>query len=121
MKRVLIVEDQPEIRELIRMTLELENFEIHEAPDGPHGLQQAQTLQPHLVLLDVMMPGGMDGFTLCETLRRDASVRRTRIVMLTARAQPEDLARGKAAGADAYLVKPFSPRELLLTVGRLMG
>lgn len=120
MKRVLIVEDQPEIRELIRMTLELEDFEIHEAADGPSGLQQARKLQPQLVLLDVMMPGGMDGFSLCETLRRDPAGRRTKVVMLTARAQPEDHARGKAAGADGYLVKPFSPRELLLTVSRLM-
>ena len=119
MKRVLIVEDQPEIRELIRMTLELESFEIHEADNGPSGLQLAREMKPNLVLLDVMMPGGMDGFAVCEALRREPALKRTRVVMLTARAQAEDHARGKAAGADAYLVKPFSPRELLGTVSRL--
>ncbi len=118
MKRVLIIEDQAEIRELIRMTLELEDFEIHEAANGPTGLQRARDLNPHLVLLDVMMPGGMDGFAVCAALRQDAALRRTKVVMLTARAQAEDHARGKSAGADAYLVKPFSPRELLGTVAR---
>jgi CheY-like chemotaxis protein len=119
MKRVLIVEDQPEIRELIRMTLEMDDFEIHEAPNGPQGLALAQSVQPAIVLLDVMMPGGMDGFTVCERMRQDPQLRRTKIVMLTARAQAEDHARGKAAGADAYLVKPFSPRELLTVVARM--
>lgn len=119
MKRVLIVEDQAEIRELIRMTLEMEDFDIHEAENGRCGLDKAQQLSPHLVLLDVMMPGGLDGFAVCEQLRADARLKRTRIVMLTARAQAEDRARGKAVGADAYLIKPFSPRELLTVVNRL--
>ncbi len=119
MKRVLIVEDQPEIRELIRMTLEMEDFEIHEAANGRDGLAAAQKLSPNIVLLDVMMPGGIDGFAVCEQLRRDPQLKRTRVVMLTARAQAEDHARGKSAGADAYLVKPFSPRELLSVVSRM--
>ncbi len=119
MKRVLIIEDQPEIRELIRMTLEMEPLDIHEAHDGDSGLQQAQTLLPHLVLLDVMMPGGTDGFTVCERIRADTRLQNTRIVLLTARAQPEDRARGLKAGADEYLVKPFSPRHLLQVVSHL--
>jgi DNA-binding response OmpR family regulator len=119
MKRVLIVEDQPEIRELIRMTLEMEDFEIHEAENGPSGLQKAQQLSPHLMLLDVMMPGGMDGYGVCQQVRSDGRLKRTRVVMLTARAQAEDQARGKSVGADAYLIKPFSPRELLTVVNRL--
>jgi CheY-like chemotaxis protein len=119
MKRVLIVEDQSEIRELIRMTLEMEDYDIHEAEDGRVGLQKAAQLAPNLMLLDVMMPGGIDGFSVCEKIRADARLKKTKVVMLTARAQPDDLARGKAAGADAYLVKPFSPRELLNVVTRL--
>lgn len=119
MKRVLIVEDQEDIRELIRMTLEVEEVDIHEAPDGQAGLEAARRLQPQLMLLDVMMPGGLDGFGVCERVRADPKLKRTRVVLLTARAQPEDRARGLKAGADDYLVKPFSPRELLTVVNRL--
>ena len=120
MKRVLIVEDQEDIRDLIRMTLEMEDFDIHEATNGPAGLEAAQRLQPNLVLLDVMMPGGLDGFAVCTQIKQDARTRRAKVVLLTARAQPEDRARGLRAGADEYLVKPFSPRQLLGTVGKLI-
>ena len=119
MKRVLIIEDQAEIRDLIRMTLEMEALDIHEAHDGESGLRQAQELLPDLVLLDVMMPGGTDGFTVCERIRADARLHHTRIVLLTARAQPEDRARGLEVGADEYLVKPFSPRHLLSVVSQM--
>lgn len=119
MKRVLIVEDQADIRELIRMTLEMEDLEVHEAKTGPEGLDVAQRLQPHLMLLDVMMPGGLDGFQVCERIRADARLKRIKVVLLTARTQTEDRARGMKAGADEYLVKPFSPRELLGVVSRL--
>ena len=120
MKRILIIEDQADIRELIRLTLELEAWEIHEAGDGPGGFRMARELRPDLVLLDVMMPGGLDGFQVCECLRADPATKRTKIVMLTARTQPEDLQRGLRAGADAYLSKPFSPRNLIDTVNRLL-
>lgn len=119
MKRALIVEDQAEIRDLIRMTLELEDLEIHEASTGAQALEAARRVQPALVLLDVMMPGGMDGFEVCERLRADSQLRRARVVMLSARARAEDRARGRQAGADAYLTKPFSPRELLELIGKL--
>lgn len=119
MKRVLIVEDQADIRDLIRMTLEMEDFEIHEAVNGPAGLDKAAQLQPHLVLLDVMMPGGLDGFAVCTQLKQDARTKRAKVVLLTARAQAEDRARGMRAGADEYLIKPFSPRQLLATVNKL--
>jgi two-component system, OmpR family, phosphate regulon response regulator PhoB len=119
MKRVLIIEDQPEIRDLIRMTLEMEALEIHEAKDGESGLQQVQALLPHLVLLDVMMPGSLNGFAVCERIRADERLKDTRVVMLTARAQPSDRALGMKAGADEYLVKPFSPSHLLTVVARL--
>ena len=70
MKRVLIVEDQPDIRKLIHMTLEFEAYEIHEAADGTTGLRMAQALQPDLMLLDVMMPGELDGLQVCQRVRR---------------------------------------------------
>lgn len=119
-KRVLIVEDQEEIRELIRATLEFEDFEIHEAVDGPTGLAAARRLQPDLMLLDVMMPGGMDGLQVCQAVRADARLRRGKVVLLTSRTQASDRQAGRDAGADAYLVKPFSPLELLTVVKRLV-
>ena len=118
MQRILIVEDQNEIRELIRLTLEIGDWEVHEAPDGPSALEIAPRVRPDVVLLDVMMPGGLDGIAVCERLRNDAATRRSRIVMLTAMGRSEDRERGMRAGADAYLTKPFSPRNLLTVIER---
>ena len=120
MKRILIVEDQTDIRELIRMTLELEDFEIHEADNGDRGLKLAGEIAPHLVLLDVMMPGSLNGYQVCEKVRQDARLKRTKVVMLSARSQETDRQAGMNAGADEYLIKPFSPRELLQVVARVL-
>lgn len=120
MKRVLIIEDQDDVREVIRITLELENFEIHDARDGPSGLQLATQLRPDIVLLDVMMPGGIDGMQVCQRIKHDPTLKRTKVVMLTALDQATDRKAAQAAGADHYLAKPFSPIELLEVVNRLL-
>lgn len=111
--RILIVEDQVDIRKLIRMTLEFGDFDIHEAADGESGLAQAQALHPHLMLLDVMMPGQLDGYDVCRQVKGDPALRDIRIIMLTARGQTTDVSAGEQSGADDYLVKPFSPLELI--------
>ncbi|TDP88402.1 response regulator receiver domain-containing protein [Aquabacterium commune] len=111
--RILIVEDQPDICKLIRMTLEFGDFEIHEAHDGESALNMARATLPTVMLLDVMMPGLLDGYQVCSRIKQDPSLRGIQVVMLTARGQATDLAAGEAAGADAYLVKPFSPLELI--------
>lgn len=111
--RILIVEDQPDICKLIRMTLEFGDFEIHEAHDGESGLNMARATMPTVMLLDVMMPGLLDGYQVCSRIKQDPVLRGIQVVMLTARGQATDLAAGEAAGADAYLVKPFSPLELI--------
>lgn len=122
MKRViLVVEDQADIRKLITMTLDFGDYEIHEAEDGAQGLFKAGALRPNLILLDVMMPGDLDGFQVCERVKADATLRGTRVVMLTARGQKSDLETGEKAGADAYLTKPFSPLELIDTVEKLLA
>ncbi len=121
MKRVLIVEDQSDIRKLIRMTLEFENFEIHEAPDGAAGLRMAQELKPDLVLMDVMMPGELDGLQVCDRIKRDPLFEGVRVVLLSARGQAKDIEAGRLAKADEYLVKPFSPLQLIDTIERLMA
>jgi DNA-binding response OmpR family regulator len=119
--RILIVEDQPDICKLIRMTLEFGDFEIHEAHDGESGLNMARAVQPTLMLLDVMMPGLLDGYQVCQRIKQDPTMAQIKVIMLTARGQASDLAMGEAAGADAYLVKPFSPLELIDRVEGMVG
>ena len=119
--RILIVEDQADICKLIRMTLEFGDFEIHEAHDGETGLNMARAVKPHVMLLDVMMPGLLDGYQVCSRIKQDPDLKKIQVVMLTARGQATDLAAGSAAGADAYLVKPFSPLELIERVEAMAG
>jgi DNA-binding response OmpR family regulator len=119
--RILIVEDQPDICKLIRMTLEFGEFEIHEAHDGETGLNMARAIMPHVMLLDVMMPGLLDGYQVCARIKQDPVLSKIQVVMLTARGQATDLAAGEAAGANAYLVKPFSPLELIERVEAMAG
>ena len=120
MKRVLIVEDQADIRKLIRMTLEFEPYEIFEAPDGVTGLRMAAELQPSMLLLDVMMPGELDGLQVCRSVRADPRLSGTRVLLLSARGQARDREAGVQAGADDYLIKPFSPLQLVETIERLL-
>lgn len=119
--RILIVEDQPDICKLIRMTLEFGDFEIHEANDGETGLNMARAIKPAIMLLDVMMPGLLDGYQVCTRIKQDPSLQAIQVVMLTARGQASDMAAGEAAGADAYLVKPFSPLELIERVEAMVS
>jgi DNA-binding response OmpR family regulator len=121
MKRILIVEDQPDIRKLIRMTLEFEDYEIHEATDGGFGQRMAVAIRPDLILLDVMMPGELDGLQVCQRVKADPSLSATKVILLTARGQARDREAGRAAGADEYLVKPFSPLQLIETLERLVA
>lgn len=113
MKKILIVEDHADIRRLIRMTLEFEPVEIREAPDADTGLALARSWQPDLVLADVMMPGSIDGIGLVRALRADAALHQVPVLVLSARGQSADRQAGLDAGATEYLVKPFSPMQLL--------
>lgn len=117
--RILIVEDHADIRKLIHMTLEFENYEIHEASSAQEGLEATQRLRPQLLLLDVMMPGAMNGLDLCRRVKSDPALGAPQVVLLTARGQSQDIEAGMHAGADAYLLKPFSPLKLIETIERL--
>lgn len=117
-KKVLIVDDHPDLRRLVRMTLDLDQYEMHEANSGEHALHLAYQVRPQIMLLDVMMPGGIDGYQVCETIKNDPEMRGTNVILLTARGQKRDLERGREVKADNYLVKPFSPLELIETVER---
>jgi len=114
-----MVEDQPDIRKLIRMTLEFEDYEVHEAEDGESGLERALALSPDLVLLDVMLPGSMDGLEVCRRLRAQPGAPRVPVLMVTARGMATDVEAAREAGADEYLFKPFSPHELIETIERM--
>ncbi|CAN5425265.1 N/A [soil metagenome] len=113
MKKVLIVEDHADIRRLVRLTLEFEDCEVFEAGSALEGLAMATAIFPDLILLDVMMPGEMDGLELCRRVKGNPLLYGTKVVMLSARGSQEDLERGEHAGADAYLIKPFSPLKLV--------
>ena len=111
MGKVLIVEDEANIRQLVRYNLEKEGFQVLEAADGLQGLRTAQREKPDLVLLDLMLPG-MDGLEVCRTLKGAPVTAALPIIMLTAKGEEVDKIIGLELGADDYMTKPFSPREL---------
>ena len=113
--RVMIVDDDPLIRNVVRTVLEDGSYELEEAASGEEALRLAERRPPDVVLLDVMMPG-MNGFEVAERFRDNPKLKGAVIVMLTAKSGPEDRRRGLAAGADVYFTKPFSPLELLTTL-----
>lgn len=117
-KRILIVDDHAELRKLVLLTLGPE-YEIREARNGREALDLCRQFGPDVVLLDVMMPGELDGYQVCAAIRADAELAATRVVLLTARGQQSDVAAGSAAGADEYVIKPFSPLALMAMVERL--
>ena len=113
MTRVLIVEDHAHIRTLIRMTLEFEGFDIHEASDGTSGLHKAAEINPDVMLLDIMMPGELDGLQVLDAIKSDPALKDTLVAMITARGQAADFEVGKQRGANAYFIKPFSPLQVI--------
>ena len=114
-QQILIVEDEADIRELLRFNLEREGFTVHEAADGTQGLALARQYTPDLVILDVMLPG-VDGFEVCRRLGSQSETSHIPVLMLTARGEEVDRVVGLSLGADDYVVKPFSVRELMLRV-----
>jgi two-component system phosphate regulon response regulator PhoB len=115
MQKILIVEDERDIADLVGFNLERAGFEVLKAHDGITGADMAINQRPDLVILDLMLPG-KDGYGVFKELRRDSRSRDIPVIMLTARAQTEDRIQGLEAGADDYLTKPFSPKELMLRV-----
>ena len=111
-KTVLIVEDDHNIADLLRLYLEKEGYEVAIAPDGLKGVEKFREVQPALVLLDVMLPG-MDGWGVCRTIRAES---KTPIIMLTAKSETEDKVQGLKQGADDYITKPFEMKEVLARI-----
>ena len=119
-KRVLIADDEANIVTALRFMLERNGFEVEVADDGGKALAAMASFAPDLVLLDVMMPV-KNGFEVCQDIRRHAEWRDVKVVMLTAQGRHVDVAKGRALGADAYVTKPFSSRELVAQVRQLLG
>jgi two-component system OmpR family response regulator len=116
MTKLLIVDDDPNIRELLRVLLQAEGFEIHEAADGVKALSLLETVKVDMVILDIMMPN-MDGWELCRELRAHYELP---LLMLTAKGETMQKVRGFELGTDDYLVKPFEPQELVVRVKALL-
>jgi DNA-binding response OmpR family regulator len=117
--KILVVDDEPDLLELIDTNLTAAGFDVLMADSGAEALRKARALQPQLILLDVMLPG-LDGLEVCRMLRRDPATGSIPIVMLTARAAEIDRIVGLELGADDYITKPFSMRELVLRVKKLL-
>jgi DNA-binding response OmpR family regulator len=118
-RRVLVVEDDPSIRELVSLHLKLEGFGVLPSADGAEALRLARTEHVDLIVLDVMLPG-LDGVSVLGAIRRDSVNRETPILMLTARREESDKVLGLETGADDYLTKPFGVRELMARVRALL-
>jgi DNA-binding response OmpR family regulator len=111
MKKILIVDDQPNIRKMIRLALR-DHFALEEAGDADAAYEQLMAERPGALVLDVMMPGSMNGFQLCELIKRDTALAGIHVVLVTACGQVSDQELGQELGANAYFVKPFSPLAL---------
>lgn len=119
MQKILIVEDEQDIADLVCFNLQRAGFEVLKAHDGIVGTEMALSSRPDLIVLDLMLPG-RDGYGVFRELRRDSRTVDIPVIMLTARAQTEDRIQGLEAGADDYLTKPFSPKELLLRIQAIL-
>jgi len=114
--RVLIVDDQGDLRKLVRMTLDIGDYELHEAENAVRAIHMLETVRPQIMIVDVMMPGEMNGIGLCHSIKNDPNKAHIKVFMLTALGQKSDVEEGMRAGADGYLCKPFSPLKLIETV-----
>jgi DNA-binding response OmpR family regulator len=122
MKKILIVDDQPSVRELVSVTLEIGPYQILTAENGDQALAVAQAELPDLMLLDIQMPGGkLDGLEVCRALKASEKTKGIHIIMLTAKGQNWDKEAGYEVGANDYFVKPFSPLELMNKVESVLS
>ncbi len=121
-KKILIIDDNKDIRDLMRMILEKVNLSVSESEDGSSGLTAAREIKPDLILLDVMMPG-LSGFDVLQQIRieKDNQLRDVPIMMITAKSQSEDIDRALALGATGYIVKPFRQAKFIEKVNLLLG
>ena len=121
MKKLLIVDDEPGIRKLVNSTLRLSGYQIFQAESGQKAIQIARAERPDLIIMDITMPGDIDGLEATHILKNDPETKGITIIILTARIQEADLEKGLKAGADDYFTKPFSPLALIKKVEEVLG
>ncbi|EEF79149.1 response regulator transcription factor [Methylophaga thiooxydans] len=112
-QKLLIVDDHAELRTLIKMTLEHSDYQLFETDSGEGALQLVAETQPDVIILDIMMPGKIDGIEVCRQIKSNPATAATKVILLSAKGQKKDIQAGDDAGADAYFIKPFSPTSLL--------
>ena len=120
MAKVLLVDDHSDIRRLVRITLG-KAFEVLEADNGTTALEILRRQKPELVVLDIMMPGALDGLQVLDAIKADVNLAATRVIMVTARGQAQDYEYGMQRGADAYFIKPFSPLQLVASIKEILA
>jgi CheY-like chemotaxis protein len=120
-KKILIVDDNSEIRELVSATLEVEKYTVLEAPDGMKAVSVAKREKPDVVIMDVSLPGGIDGIEATQRIKRNPSTRHSKVLILTGIDDKKLKERGLKAGASDFFVKPFSPLELLEKIGSIFN
>jgi CheY-like chemotaxis protein len=116
MKKILIVDDQQQVRELVEVTLRAEDYQILQANNSQEAIRIARDEKPDLIIMDVMMPDGMDGLDATRLIKNDPATKDCKVIMLTARGQDIDRQRGFDVGAEDYFIKPFSPLDLIRKV-----
>lgn len=118
-KKILVVDDEPDVTDLVAYHLRAKGFHVETLNDATASIAKARSFHPHLVILDIMMPH-LSGIQICRILRADPKLARVPIIFLTAKAEPQDRIEGLESGADDYLPKPFSPKELVLRVESIL-
>ena len=120
MKKILIADDQKEIRELIEVSLRKKNFQIFQAKNGKEAVDRTKKEKPDLVIMDIMMPGEIDGLDATRAIKSDPQTQDVKIIILTVKGQDEDKEKGLKAGADEYCTKPFNPQEILNLIEKIL-
>ena len=119
-KKILIADDNENIREALTYLLEDEGYKLSLAKDGSETLKKVKEFRPDILFLDIMMPE-INGYDVCRTIKTDPSLKNTYVIMLTAKGQVTEQERGKEVGADEYIVKPFSPMEILTKIKHILA
>ena len=121
MQKILIVDDQLEIRELINVTLRRGDYRILEAKTGQEAIEMTKKEKPDLIIMDIMMPGEIDGLKATRILKKDHKTKDCKVVILSSKGQKIDIEKGSESGADDYFVKPFDPLDLITKVEEVLG
>ncbi|MBT8338485.1 MAG: response regulator [Desulfatitalea sp.] len=119
MKKILIVDDEPNIVLPLQFLMEQKNYQVHTAASGEEAIEALEHIRPDLILLDIMLPG-MNGFQVCEIVRLNPACKHTKIIFLSARGRDVDVTKGTILGGDAYIIKPFANAEVVAKVKQLL-